>query len=247
MEAMPGHGTHKRKQRSSRQGRWKSGWGQLTYPQAHGDPAHQEHLLGGGQTQDHAADAEDEAGDEDADAASQPAVEEAPAQGGDGGGPDGAGHQQLLPQVVQVHLLLQGQHRSGHHPGVIAEEEPPQGGEEGQHVDEAGGDGATPGRRLLRWGPEEVLLPIFGSPEAQKVPHRLQAEFMGAAGHRGSRIKGSQEGAASAQHSGVLNTWPGVTEPAGRHWQIRSRHISYSNPDVGRSLICGSSFSSWLI
>lgn len=172
--------------------------GQLTYAQAHGDPAHQEHLLAGGQTQDDAADAEDEAGDKDADASAQPAVQEAPPQGGERRRPNGAGHQQLLPQVVQVHLLLQGQHGAGHHPGVVPKEEPPQGREGGQHVNKAGSGGGLPSSRLLSWGLDEVLLPISGSPDAQKVPHLLQAEFIRAAGH-GGRKSERQPGAASAQ------------------------------------------------
>lgn len=150
------------------------GFKDITYAQANDDSAHQEGLLAGGQAQDDAPDAEDETGRQDADPAPQPAVESAAAQGGESRGAHGAGNQQLLPQLVQVHLPLQEQHRTGHHARVVTEEEATQGGEEGQHVDEArrGGDfpdisiSSNGGRRS-----DEALLSILRSPAAHEVPH----------------------------------------------------------------------------
>lgn len=118
----------------------------LTDAQTHCDATNKEDHFALGDTHNNPTATEDEAGDEDANPAPQPPVQEAPAEGGERRGSDGAGHQQLLPQGAQVHLLLQEQHRSGDHPRVIPEEESTQGREKRQQVDETRG----------RWG---VLIP----------------------------------------------------------------------------------------
>lgn len=169
----------------------------FTYAQANDDSAHEQRLLVRGQAEDHTTDAEDETGHQDADFAPPPAVQCAAAQGGERRGAHGAGDHQLLPQVVQVHLLLQEQHRAGHHARVVPEEEPSQGGEEGQDVDEArgGGDFRLPGISISissgsGWRSDEALLSILLSPAAHKVPHVRQAVFIiPAAGHGEDRIQ----------------------------------------------------------
>lgn len=112
----------------------------LTEPHADDDPPRQEDLLAGRGAQHDTADGEEEAGQQDAHPAPEEPVEEAAQQGGQGGRGHGARYEHLLPQGAQVQLPLQQEHRPGDHPGVVAEQEPPQGGERGQDVDEAGRD-----------------------------------------------------------------------------------------------------------
>lgn len=177
----------------------------LTYAQTHYDSAHEEHHLVRCHAQHDASDAEDETGYEDADPASQPPIQGSSTQGRERRGPDGAGDQQLLPQGIQPHLLLQQQHGPGDHPGVVAEEEASQGTEERQHVDEPR-RGCILLREVPGWRSNETPLSIiccFLPASAHKVAHVLQAVFIAAAGHEGNQENGAS-GVSSAAAAAAL-------------------------------------------
>ena len=112
----------------------------LTKTHSDDEPPRQEHLLARGGAQHDPADGEEEAGQQYAHPAPEEPVEEAAQQRGQGGRGHSTWYEHLLPQGAQVQLPLQQEHRPGDHPGVVAEQEAPQGGEGGQDVDEAGRD-----------------------------------------------------------------------------------------------------------
>lgn len=110
----------------------------LTDAQSHHHAAPQQRLLVAGGRQHAGPGREEAAGQQDAGPAAAQPVEDAAGQSGQRSGAHRAGDQQLLPQRVQVQLPLEEQQGPRHHAGVVAEEEAPEGGEYGHHVDEAG-------------------------------------------------------------------------------------------------------------
>lgn len=122
------------------------------------------------------AGGEEGTGQQDGGSAAEDAVEGPASQRRDGGRPHRAGHQQLLPQRVQAELPLEQQHGPRHHPGVIAEQEAAQRGEDRHHVHEGGG------LVLLELLPRRALQ----VPDAAAAARALQAA---------ARLSGRQEAA----------------------------------------------------
>lgn len=112
---------------------------ELTDAKSYDQAAGEQGLLAVRRSQHRGAGGEERAGQQDGGPAAEDAVEGAAGQRRDGGRPHRAGHQQLLPQRVQAELPLEQQHGPRHHPGVIAEQEAAQRGEDRHHVHEGGG------------------------------------------------------------------------------------------------------------
>lgn len=122
----------------NRQEEQKACWTRLTKSHSDDQPPCQENLFARGGAQHNPPHGEEEAGQQYAHPAPEESVEEAAQQGGQGGRGHSTWNEHFLPQGGQLQLPLQQEHRPRDYPGVVAKQEPPQGGEGGQDVDEAG-------------------------------------------------------------------------------------------------------------
>ena len=108
----------------------------LTDPNADDNSASQEHLLARGHRHDHSARSEDERSNHDGFLPAEKVAHEAGQQGENSSGPDGSGHDDLMPDRAEVEVGLDQQHGARHDARVVAEEQSADGGEAGQHVHE---------------------------------------------------------------------------------------------------------------
>ena len=132
----------------------------LTYSRSDDDPSGEKHEFIRGESETEGARGENEACDDDDELPADLIVEYPTDDGKERGAPYGDGDDHLLPDGIEEEPLAEGDHGAGDHPGVVPEQEPADGREEREDVDERRGGDLV----LDLVHPQHGVLPVHGCP-----------------------------------------------------------------------------------